>query len=50
MSEQVKKIVGHTAPPDFIFKVSLCVLFEIDFILFYFVNSAIFILFLDNRI
>ena len=22
MSEQVKKIVGHTAPPDFIIKVS----------------------------
>ena len=38
MSEQVKKIVGHTAPPDFIFKVSLCseyILFKIDLILFY---------------
>ena len=28
MSEQVKKIVGHTAPPDFIIKVVYCSHFD----------------------
>lgn len=49
MSEQVKKIVGHTAPPDFIFKVRAFILFRIDFTLFYFIYNSIFIPFVDKK-